>query len=170
MSRSAFHWLWLATALAAVCVAPRAAEQAPEPLGLPRAEWLRAPPVYRLPVSTPIQATPNLSPAAQCAALAAGDPAAYYRLGWLYFVGRGVARDPDRAADWFQRGAVAGDPLARHMLARLPHAMPQADDLCQRWSPPSATALPDSADILRALQSSFATDPGWAALLQWFLP
>ncbi len=46
-----------------------------------------------------------------------GDAVAQYNVGVMYDEGTGVARNTERAADWWHRAAVQGHPLAQHNLA-----------------------------------------------------
>ena len=67
-----------------------------------------------------------------CLAATRGDVEASYNLGWMYFNGRGVAHDPDRAAGWFRKAAKKGDPQSVNMLRLLAGAKPREDLSCQR--------------------------------------
>jgi TPR repeat protein len=42
-----------------------------------------------------------------------------YNLGLLYRDGQGVAQDYDKACEWFQKAADAGDADAKEALSRL---------------------------------------------------
>ncbi len=59
------------------------------------------------------------APARLVALAKGGDAEAQVTLGWMYEIGRGVARDPARAAEWYRRAAAQGDPLAEYALAEL---------------------------------------------------
>lgn len=49
-----------------------------------------------------------------------GVPQAATALGNIYFQGRsGVAKDVERAVEWYARGAAAGDPMAQHVYALM---------------------------------------------------
>lgn len=48
-----------------------------------------------------------------------GEPDAQNRLGIMYELGRGVAADPGRAAQWYRRAAAQGLYKAQYNLARL---------------------------------------------------
>lgn len=48
-----------------------------------------------------------------------GDAKAQAGLGYLYYSGRGVARDSGRAAAWFYRAAKQGEPTAQFLLAMM---------------------------------------------------
>ncbi len=65
----------------------------------------------------------------------AGDAEAQATLGWIYETGRGVARDPARAALWYERAALQGNTLAQYALAELysrGHGVPRDDDAAAR--------------------------------------
>ncbi len=49
----------------------------------------------------------------------AGDPKSQTRLGTMYEQGLGLAKNPKRAADWYEKAADAGEPEAQTHLARL---------------------------------------------------
>lgn len=51
-----------------------------------------------------------------CKSALLGDPLAAYSLGWMYFNGRGLPRDPGLAVGWFKRAAKTGDVYAARML------------------------------------------------------
>ena len=65
-----------------------------------------------------------------CLAAALHDRRAMFRLGWLYFNGRGVRRDPRIALGWFRRAARRGDGYALRMVRRLRGLQPAADLRC----------------------------------------
>ena len=48
-----------------------------------------------------------------------GDRGAQYQLGWLYYEGDQLARDPARAALWYRRAAEQGELAAQASLAEL---------------------------------------------------
>lgn len=49
-----------------------------------------------------------------------GVPQAATALGNIYFQGRsGVAKDVERAVEWYARGATAGDPMAQHVYGLM---------------------------------------------------
>jgi localization factor PodJL len=81
---------------------PRASAPATHPAGHSIADQLPAPigPVLR-------------------AAVAASDPAAEYEVGTRYADGRGLSRNPEEAARWFERAANAGFAPAQFRLASL---------------------------------------------------
>lgn len=54
-----------------------------------------------------------------CEAARLGDLEAQYNLGWMYAMGRGVARDDPTAAYFFNMAAQQGDALAERMLRQV---------------------------------------------------
>gem|GEM_PF-2833366 len=65
----------------------------------------------------------------------AGDAEAQATLGWIYETGRGVVRDPARAALWYERAALQGNALAQYALAELysrGRGVPRDDDAAAR--------------------------------------
>jgi uncharacterized protein len=52
-------------------------------------------------------------------AVDAGEPVAMYNLGLMYRDGVGVAQDYDKAREWLQKAADAGDKDAKQELTRL---------------------------------------------------
>jgi TPR repeat protein len=49
----------------------------------------------------------------------AGNATAMKDLGWLYANGQGVARDYDKAREWYQKAADAGSAHTKAALAHL---------------------------------------------------
>jgi len=95
-----------------------------------------------------------------CMAARQGETEAYYALGWMFFTGRGVARDMEKAALWFQRGAQAGDRTAANMARRLGIEEPApADEGC----PPLLTRKRVTPELIehwvRLLAPEFDLDP-----------
>ena len=43
--------------------------------------------------------------------------AAYTALGWLYYSGKWVDRDFQKAFEWYEKGAKAGDPTAMNNIS-----------------------------------------------------
>lgn len=76
-----------------------------------------------------------------CKAALLGDPVAAYSLGWMYFNGRGLSRDPELGAGWFLRAAKHGDRYAARMLVRYRGVQPIEDPGCQPEPPPVRTAI-----------------------------
>jgi hypothetical protein len=73
-----------------------------------------------------------------CKAAMLGDPTAAYNLGWMYFNGRGLPRQPEFAVGWFKRAAKAGDGYAARMLARYVGIEAAEDPGCRPEPPPVA--------------------------------
>ena len=48
-----------------------------------------------------------------------GNPDAQYAIGYMYYYGKGVYEDRDRARYWIQRAAAKGQPLAIAALSAL---------------------------------------------------
>lgn len=70
-----------------------------------------------------------------CMAVSRGDVEANYRLGWMYFNRRGVAKDNAMAAGWFKRGADRGDPHAQKMLGVISATQSKIDQSCTLTNP-----------------------------------
>ena len=62
---------------------------------------------------------PPATPPALRDAAAAGDAGAEFELALRLFEGRGVAKDPHAAAQWFEQAAVRDLPVAQYRLAAL---------------------------------------------------
>jgi len=62
-----------------------------------------------------------------CKAAVGGDVDSAYNMGFMYFNGRGRARDLALAMRWFKQAADGGDLHAKQMLARYPD-VPSVDD------------------------------------------
>ena len=76
-----------------------------------------------------------------------GEREAYYALGWMYFAGRGLPRDMDRAAFWLQQGAASGDKVAANLLRRLGEVTPRPDSDCPE--PLTAATARDRDQVAR---------------------
>ena len=67
---------------------------------------------------------------------AAGDARAQSSLGFMYYTGRGVARDSRRAAELFSRAAEQGEPTAQLFLALMyfrSDGVPGSPPLAMMW-------------------------------------
>ncbi len=62
---------------------------------------------------------PEKAVALYCEAARLGDVEAQYNLGWMYAMGRGIARDDALAAHFFSLAASQGDRLAERMLRQV---------------------------------------------------
>lgn len=65
-----------------------------------------------------------------CQAALQGDAESAYRLGFMYFNGRGKPHRLDLAMNWFKQAADLGDADAPKMLARYRDVVPMDDDDC----------------------------------------
>ncbi|MCK9606013.1 MAG: transglycosylase SLT domain-containing protein [Methylomonas sp.] len=70
-----------------------------------------------------------------CRAALQGDTEAAYNLGFMYFNGRGRARDLALALRWFKQAAEAGDIEARNILARYTDVSSVDDENCKQLEP-----------------------------------
>lgn len=68
----------------------------------------------RLSISSSFEWKKNLQEQA-----ANGEPSAQYRLGELYWHGKGLEKDNEQAAAWYRRAAEQGDGQAQRMLAHF---------------------------------------------------
>ena len=55
-----------------------------------------------------------------------GHAEAQYWLGWMYFNGQGVRRDPKEAVRWFRKAAEQGQIRAQRMLGYLEEQLRRA--------------------------------------------
>lgn len=53
----------------------------------------------------------------------------YSRIGWMYELGLGTARDPEKAEYWYKKAVANGNPAAYYYLARLRHAAGNHDEV-----------------------------------------
>lgn len=66
-----------------------------------------------------------------CKAALMGDALSAYNRGFMYFIGRGVARDLPLAIYWFKKSAGSGDIYAKRMLLKFRSVAPKKDESCQ---------------------------------------
>jgi hypothetical protein len=66
-----------------------------------------------------------------CESALLGDSLAAFNLGWMYFNGRGLPRDPGVAVGWFKRAAKTGDVYAARMLVRYQGIESRDDGNCR---------------------------------------
>jgi TPR repeat protein len=66
-----------------------------------------------------------------CKAALMGDVESAYNIGFMYFNGRGGAKNLSLAVRWFRQAADGGDVHARQMLARFSDITPSEDTACQ---------------------------------------
>ncbi|MGZ8217975.1 transglycosylase SLT domain-containing protein [Methylomagnum sp.] len=95
-----------------------------------------------------------------CESALLGDALSAYSLGWMYFNGRGLSRQPGLAVGWFKRAAKAGDGYAARMLVRYAGIQPQDDPGCR----PKPPVIPKVA-VVPAIDKSPARQliEGWVA-------
>lgn len=70
-----------------------------------------------------------------CKAALKGDVESAYNMGFMYFNGRGMARDLALAVHWFKQAADGGDMHAQQMLARFRDIAPVNDAACKPPEP-----------------------------------
>ena len=104
----------------------------------------------------------------------AGDARAQAGLGYMYYSGRGVARDSARAAELFSRAADQGEPTAQLFLA-LMHAqsdgVPMSPPLAMMWlelamAGGQAEAYEWRGIIMRSMTEA-EREEGWRLLARW---
>jgi soluble lytic murein transglycosylase-like protein len=94
-----------------------------------------------------------------CEAARAGDPRAFFSLGWMYLNGRGVPRNDAIAVMWLRKAAKHGIPQAAHLLSVLPKTPAAAAQGCPTGNLPAAVlAAPPPA--LRSLIDETAREVG----------
>jgi len=88
----------------------------------------------------------------------AGDARAQAGLGYMYYAGRGVARDSARAAGLFQRAADQGEPTAQAFLAVMhfqADGLPRNLPLALMWLElATAGGQPETFDLRGAIMRS----------------
>lgn len=83
-----------------------------------------------------------------------GDPTSQYNLGYKYYIGHEVGKDPAVAAMWFLRAAEQGDGDAQYMLGKMYHSgegLDQSYDRCYFWSTLANFTQHEEADAIRSL-------------------
>lgn len=70
-----------------------------------------------------------------CKAALKGDAESAYNMGFMYFNGRGMARDLALAVHWFKQAADGGDMHAQQMLVRFRDIAPVNDVTCKPPEP-----------------------------------
>jgi hypothetical protein len=76
-------------------------------------------PVASAPESTPDQATEQAIDPQVIEQAKGGDFVAQYKLGYAYYLGRGIAQDYSQAAIWWKKAAEQGYPDAQNNLGAL---------------------------------------------------
>jgi hypothetical protein len=92
-----------------------------------------------------------------CKSALLGDSLSAYSLGWMYFNGRGLSRNPAVAVGWFKRAAKAGDVYAARMLLRYVGIEAQEDAACQP-EPPVTTAAGPGAHKFKSANRKLIED------------
>jgi TPR repeat protein len=81
-----------------------------------------------------------------------GDPAAQTELGDAYISGKGIAKDPAAALQWYRRAAAQGHAPAQFALGMLYHqgqgGLPADDALAAKWLLQAEKAYPPSGGVL----------------------
>ena len=105
---------------------------------------------------------------------AAGDARAQTGLGYMYYSGRGVARDSARAAEFFDRAADQGEPTAQLFLALMyfkSDGVPQNMPLAMMWLELAiAGGQGDTYELRGAMMQSMSEadlEEGWRLLARW---
>jgi TPR repeat protein len=125
----------------------------PEPTSS-EAEWY-AEAKRSLDVKDYVKSLPLLNKAAE-----AGNAAAMYDLGELYYYGQGVPQDYARARAWYQKAAVAGSALAMADLGYLyEHGFGVAQDYAQACTWYQKAADAGNGDAMNNLGMLYAN--GW---------
>lgn len=73
-----------------------------------------------------------------CQAALTADAESAYRLGFMYFNGRGVTRNLSVAMYWFRIAAQRGDIYARRVVRKFRDVKPTKDSLCRKPEPKPA--------------------------------
>jgi hypothetical protein len=105
-----------------------------------------------------------------CQAALKGDAISAYNIGFMYFNGRGLPREPELAAYWFRKAATAGDVYAQRMALRFRDTHEVVDPSCrpaapaaQAPSPQTASSANPNRDIVagwvRQIAPNYAIDP-----------
>jgi hypothetical protein len=80
---------------------------------------VNAPACAQIPVAQPGSAVLNTSERREAPGMPPAAPEEQTRLANAYVTGRGVSKDPVRAAFWYRKAADAGDPAAQNSLGYL---------------------------------------------------
>jgi TPR repeat protein len=105
---------------------------------------------------------------------AAGDARAQEGLGYMYYSGRGVARNTRHAAEYFYRAADQGDPTAQLFLALMhftSDGVVRSAPLAMMWSELAMDGGQDDAYEIRGkiMQSMTPAEraEGWRLVAGW---
>ncbi len=104
----------------------------------------------------------------------AGDARAQAGLGFMYYSGRGVARDSVRAAEFFYHAANQGEPTAQLFLALMhfrSDGVPKSPPLAMMWLELAmAGGLGDAFELREVIMQSMTQaerEEGWRLLARW---
>jgi hypothetical protein len=105
---------------------------------------------------------------------AAGDARAQESIGFMYYGGRGVARDSHKAASFFYRAANQGEPTAQLFLAIMhfkADGVPRSTPLAMMWSELAMSggqseAYELSETIMLAMSEAERAE-GWRLVTRW---
>jgi TPR repeat protein len=105
---------------------------------------------------------------------AAGDPRAQEGIGFMYYTGRGVARDSQQAATYFYRAANQGEPTSQLLLAMMhfrSDGVPKSAPLALMWAELAMeSGQPEAYEVSGRIRES-ATEAeraeGQRLLLRW---
>ena len=105
---------------------------------------------------------------------AAGDARAQTGLGFMYYSGRGVARDSARAAQFFDRAADQGEPRAQLFLALMyfkADGVPQSYPLAVMWielaiAGGQGEAFESRGTLMQSI-SGADREEGWRLVTRW---
>ena len=105
---------------------------------------------------------------------AAGDARAQSGLGFMYYSGRGVARDSARAAEFFDRAADQGEPTAQLFLALMyfkADGVPKSFPLAMMWLELAIAGGQGDVYELRGTimesMSEVEREEGWRLIARW---
>lgn len=94
-----------------------------------------------------------------CLAAIEGDQIATYSIGWMYFNGRGMQRNAEKAIGWFQRAAELGSSHGGRILKRFPNIPPKPDESCPIYTPSMAVSKKHVDAWVRIVSPEFSIDP-----------
>jgi TPR repeat protein len=105
---------------------------------------------------------------------AAGDARAEEGIGFMYYTGRGVARDARHAAEYFYRAANQGEPTSQLLLAMMhfrSDGVPKSTPLALMWAELAmdggqAEAYEISGKIKQSMTDAERAE-GWRLIAQW---
>ncbi len=90
-----------------------------------------------------VERSPERAARMYCEAARDGDAEAAYALGWMFTMGRGIARDDARAVSLFQLAAQSGHVQAQGMLTLLKSTAPELPDCMRPDLEPMASGPPE---------------------------